>query len=76
MFYSYFQISLNGYMKRFSLLPTDCDYYTFLGFYSCLSLCAPPGFPHVNEEDEVVRGYFIPKGTMIHQNFQYVLRLQ
>ncbi|PVF97327.1 cytochrome P450 [Serendipita vermifera] len=23
--------------------------------------------PHVNSEDEVFRGYFIPKGTMIHQ---------
>ncbi|PVF92956.1 cytochrome P450 [Serendipita vermifera] len=27
----------------------------------------PLGIPHVNSEDEVIRGYFIPKGTMIHQ---------
>lgn len=25
------------------------------------------GVPHVNSEDEVFRGYLIPKGTMIHQ---------
>ncbi|PVF97322.1 cytochrome P450 [Serendipita vermifera] len=28
----------------------------------------PLGLPHVNLEDEIVRGYFIPKGTVIHQN--------
>ncbi|PVF95137.1 cytochrome P450 [Serendipita vermifera] len=33
----------------------------------------PLGFPHVNEQDEIVNGYFIPKGTMIHQNFNMML---
>ncbi|PVF92945.1 cytochrome P450 [Serendipita vermifera] len=28
----------------------------------------PIGIPHVNEQDEIINGYFIPKGTMIHQN--------
>jgi hypothetical protein len=26
------------------------------------------GVPHVNLQDEIVKGYFIPKGTIIHQN--------
>jgi hypothetical protein len=26
------------------------------------------GLPHVSTQDEVVRGYFVPKGTIIHQN--------
>ncbi|PVF93566.1 cytochrome P450 [Serendipita vermifera] len=33
----------------------------------------PLGVPHVNEQDEVIRGYFIPKGTMIHQNTKMML---
>lgn len=28
----------------------------------------PVGVPHVNSEDEIINGYLIPKGTMIHQN--------
>lgn len=28
----------------------------------------PLSAPHVNDEDEIIRGYLIPKGTMIHQN--------
>ncbi|PVF93578.1 cytochrome P450 [Serendipita vermifera] len=28
----------------------------------------PLGLPHVNTQDEIIRGYFIPKGTMILQN--------
>jgi hypothetical protein len=31
------------------------------------------GIPHVNSEDEVFRGHFIPKGTMIHQNVLSVI---
>ncbi|PVF92957.1 cytochrome P450 [Serendipita vermifera] len=27
----------------------------------------PLSIPHVNTEDEIIRGYFIPKGTIIHQ---------
>ncbi|PVF97330.1 cytochrome P450 [Serendipita vermifera] len=27
----------------------------------------PLGVPHVNTQDEILRGYLIPKGTMIHQ---------
>jgi hypothetical protein len=30
--------------------------------------------PHVSTEDEIVRGYLIPKGSLIHQNHLYVLR--
>lgn len=33
----------------------------------------PLGIPHVNDQDEVLRGYFIPKGTMIHQNTRRVI---
>jgi hypothetical protein len=28
----------------------------------------PLGVPHVNDSDEILRGYLIPKGTVIHQN--------
>lgn len=28
----------------------------------------PVGIPHVNEQDEILQGYFIEKGTIIHQN--------
>ncbi|PVF97328.1 cytochrome P450 [Serendipita vermifera] len=28
---------------------------------------APLGVPHVNDQDEIIRGYLIPKGTMINQ---------
>jgi cytochrome P450 len=31
--------------------------------------------PHVNSQDEIIRGYFIPKGTVIHQNTRQVLIL-
>ncbi|PVF93568.1 cytochrome P450 [Serendipita vermifera] len=34
---------------------------------------APLSIPHVNEQDEVIRGYFIPKGTLIHQNLGYMM---
>jgi hypothetical protein len=30
------------------------------------------GLPHVNLQDEIIRGYFIPKGTVIHQNTRQV----
>ncbi|PVF93579.1 cytochrome P450 [Serendipita vermifera] len=33
----------------------------------------PLSAPHVNDQDEVIRGYFIPKGTMIHQNTKQML---
>lgn len=33
----------------------------------------PIGLPHVNSQDEIVRGYFIPKGTVIHQNTRMML---
>ncbi|PVF93577.1 cytochrome P450 [Serendipita vermifera] len=33
----------------------------------------PLGMPHVNNQDEIIRGYFIPKGTMIHQNTRMML---
>ncbi|PVF97215.1 cytochrome P450 [Serendipita vermifera] len=33
----------------------------------------PLGVPHVNDQDEVIRGYFIPKGTMIQQNVKMML---
>ncbi|PVF93462.1 cytochrome P450 [Serendipita vermifera] len=28
----------------------------------------PLGIPHANDQDEVIKGYIIPKGTMIHYN--------
>ncbi|PVF92948.1 cytochrome P450 [Serendipita vermifera] len=28
----------------------------------------PIGIPHMNDRDEIINGYFIPKGTAIHQN--------
>ncbi|PVF97212.1 cytochrome P450 [Serendipita vermifera] len=31
------------------------------------------GVPHVNENDEIIRGHFIPKGTVIHQNNRMML---
>ncbi|PVF93569.1 cytochrome P450 [Serendipita vermifera] len=34
---------------------------------------APLSIPHVNEQDEVVRGYLIPKGTVIHQNLGFMM---
>jgi hypothetical protein len=37
---------------------------------SALSWClieVGKGVPHVNTQDEVIRGYLIPEGTMIHQ---------
>lgn len=33
----------------------------------------PLGLPHVNTQDEIIRGYFIPKGTMILQNTRMML---
>lgn len=36
-------------------------------FFSFVYLTLVVGVPHVNSEDEVFRGYLIPKGTMIHQ---------
>ncbi|PVF92949.1 cytochrome P450 [Serendipita vermifera] len=33
----------------------------------------PIGVPHVNNEDEIINGYFIPKGTSIHQNHGLML---
>ncbi|PVF93585.1 cytochrome P450 [Serendipita vermifera] len=30
----------------------------------------PLGIPHVNIQDEIIRGHVIPKGTIIHQNNQ------
>ncbi|PVG04930.1 cytochrome P450 [Serendipita vermifera] len=32
----------------------------------------PLGIPHVNDQDEIIRGYLIPKGTSIHLNFGQV----
>ncbi|PVF97364.1 cytochrome P450 [Serendipita vermifera] len=31
------------------------------------------GIPHVNNQDEILRGYFIPKGTVIHQNIMMMM---
>ncbi|PVF97366.1 cytochrome P450, partial [Serendipita vermifera] len=33
----------------------------------------PIGLPHVVTQDETLRGYFIPKGTIVHQNTQMML---
>ncbi|KAG8804888.1 hypothetical protein FRC17_005849, partial [Serendipita sp. 399] len=33
----------------------------------------PMGIPHVNNQDEVINGYRIPKGSLIGQNFGYML---
>lgn len=33
----------------------------------------PLGAPHVSSEDEVIQGYFIPKGAIIHQNIRMIL---
>ncbi|PVG01722.1 cytochrome P450 [Serendipita vermifera] len=33
----------------------------------------PLGIPHVNSDDEIVHGYLIPKGSIIHQNFGLML---
>ncbi|PVF93573.1 cytochrome P450 [Serendipita vermifera] len=33
----------------------------------------PIGMPHVNLQDEIIRGYFIPKGTMIQPNNLMIL---
>jgi hypothetical protein len=30
------------------------------------------GLPHVNSQDEIVNGYFIPKGSLINLNNGYV----
>ncbi|PVF93588.1 cytochrome P450 [Serendipita vermifera] len=32
----------------------------------------PLGIPHVNTQDEIIQGYLIPKGTVIHQNIGYM----
>ncbi|PVF97375.1 cytochrome P450 [Serendipita vermifera] len=33
----------------------------------------PIGLPHVNTQDETIRGYFLPKGMIIHQNTRMML---
>ncbi|KAG8823833.1 hypothetical protein FS842_009474 [Serendipita sp. 407] len=34
---------------------------------------APVGLPHVSTEDDTINGYFLPKGTLIGQNFRFML---
>ncbi|PVF93582.1 cytochrome P450 [Serendipita vermifera] len=33
----------------------------------------PIGVPHVSSQDEIVKGYFIPKGALIHANTKMIL---
>jgi hypothetical protein len=51
-----------------------------IGKKSCLSSCYPvsegfiiKGVPHVSSQDEIVKGYFIPKGAIIYQNIRLVV---
>ncbi|KAG8797782.1 hypothetical protein FRC17_007646 [Serendipita sp. 399] len=34
---------------------------------------APVGLPHVSNQDDTINGYFLPKGTLIGQNFRFML---
>ncbi|KAG8754880.1 hypothetical protein FRC14_004554 [Serendipita sp. 396] len=38
------------------------------------STTAPIGIPHVNTEADIYKGYYIPKGSIIHCNIGYMLR--
>ena len=48
-------------------------YFSSMRISSLADLCLPTGIAHKSTEDYVYNGYFIPKGSIVHPNFWYVL---